>query len=153
MPSAQPMRGRAQEKLCRKPVFELGGTCRLKEVAQVAAHELRRIRLVCWQSVEHAVRIVQRNVKQRAADQRRQPRHLLLRLPVLIEPGPKRPENLLLKLVPYFKWMTDARKSTPCSRQLDAEFLEHLMPCFVVQFARPNPLNAERRFAPSLGAF
>jgi len=37
--------------------------------------------------------------------------------------------------------------------QTGAGFLEHLVPRFVVQFAWPDPLHAERRFAPSFGPF
>ncbi len=124
---------------------------RLQITRQVAAHELCVISGKCRTPVQLAKGIVYGEIKRRGADQSSQPGHRLLSSPLPpVEGFPCVLQNSLLKFVPEFNRMPLLRKTCPQSSQRNAELLQRLVSFFIRRLARPDPLDAERRFAPSL---
>src|SRR6266568_2746313 len=93
-----------------------------------------------------------RQVKDRATDQGRQPRHwfgFFLVLPVeLAEQGG---QDLLLEIVTHLDGMTLSLNVRPRVRKPHAKSF-HQLATMSVRFAWPGPLNSQRRFTPALGA-
>ena len=120
-----------------------------QEIRQVPAHEVAVVGLVDVDFVQDAVGIVKCQVKERAADQRREPGHGLGVSPRLVEGLKLRDQHLLLEIPAEFHRMAATGIFRPSLRQQFGELFQRRMALAVGQRARPDPLNAQRRLAPA----
>ena len=104
---------------------------RLDEVREVLVHVLGVVCVVCRHAVQHAVGVVQSDVKQGTTHQRRQPRHWLGRAALAIERVQRLVQRPLNERMPYFDGMAAFLVFRPRPRQTNTEFLQRVVPRFV----------------------
>src|SRR5258707_13474989 len=91
-------------------------------------------------------------IERRITDQCRGPGHGLPAPPFsLIKLFKPHGQDGLDELVPYLERMPTSRGRCPQPCQTDAQILQNLGSLIEWTTARPNPLNAQRRFSPTLG--
>ena len=120
-----------------------------EERSQISAQKLQRVGAVDGALMQLPESVMQREVEDRKADQRGEQRHRLNCAVIkLLEQFWKR---VFLKVRPNFKRVPAPLEVRQLSRDQGGKRLQPLMPFRVGLLARPDPLHAQRRFAPALG--
>ena len=152
MPRTEPIHSLRQQKILDELPLERnhGIVGRLEKPGKITAHELRSVRVIDWSVVQIAVSIVDCLVENRTAEQRREPGNGLP-CPVrrAIQFLQTNRESFLLEIMPDLQRVAEPSELGPSLGQFDATVLQSPMPDLILRFARPHPLHAQRRLAPS----
>ena len=120
----------------------------LQKLLQRTVHPLGIVGLVNITVMQSAIGIVQRDIKQRIAHQRRQPRHRFRPAGIMCLEQSR--QLLFNKIATHFQWMTARLKLRPGFGESFAERFQRLMPILIRQGTGPNPSNTKGSFTPAI---
>src|SRR5215216_2122865 len=125
----------------------------VEERGQIAVHEFSVVGGVRWPLMQETVSIMSGQVERRTTCKRGQPRHRFLALAMTaVEIFEASRQSVFLKIMAQLYRMSAGWKVGPLFGHAAAEQFQGLMTVVIRGGAGPDPLHAERGFAPTFGA-